>query len=55
MTSLSATSVHASSYARANEALREKQSASFKSDVMLVLFWAAMIPGLMWMGSYLGY
>lgn len=55
MTSLSATSVHASSYSSASAVLKEKQAASFKSDVALVLFWGAMIPGLMWMGSFLGY
>lgn len=55
MTSLSATSVHASTYANASEVLQRKQAASFKSDVLLVLFWGGMIPGLMWMGSLLGY
>jgi len=55
MTSLSATHVHASGFSSATKVVHQQQVASFKSDVFLVVFWAGLIPGLMWMGSLLGY
>lgn len=55
MTSLSASHHHASTFSSSTEVVRQQQTSSFKSDVLLVLFWAGLIPGLMWMGSLLGY
>lgn len=55
MTSLSASHVHASTFSSTAQVAHQQKAASFKSDVLLVLFWAALIPGLMWMGSLLGY
>ena len=31
------------------------RSASVLSDVLLVAFWAALVPGLMWLGSLFGF
>jgi hypothetical protein len=30
-------------------------SASIKGDVALVVFWAALVPGLMWFGAMVGF
>jgi hypothetical protein len=32
-----------------------KPKPSFKSDVALVIFWAALVPGLMWLGAVSGF
>jgi hypothetical protein len=55
MTSLSASEVHASAFSSRRQQTRMVEQASFKSDVLLVLFWAGLIPGLMWLGSLMGY
>jgi hypothetical protein len=32
-----------------------KHKPSLKSDVALVIFWAALVPGLMWLGAVSGF
>lgn len=44
-----------------NPALLRKQTYSksdvkaIRSDIALVLFWAALVPGLMWLGAIAGF
>lgn len=33
----------------------KRQAHSVGSDVALVLFWAALVPGLMWLGAIVGF
>ncbi len=33
----------------------ERASTRFLSDVALVAFWAALVPGLMWFGAAVGF
>ncbi|MFO7746979.1 MAG: hypothetical protein R6V42_04140 [Orrella sp.] len=33
----------------------KNQAPSVGSDVALVLFWAALVPGLMWLGAIVGF
>lgn len=32
-----------------------RKAASFKGDIALVAFWAALVPGLMWFGAMVGF
>jgi hypothetical protein len=32
-----------------------KKKASLGEDIALVAFWAAMVPGLMWLGALFGF
>lgn len=32
-----------------------RKKASLKEDIALVAFWAALIPGLMWFGAWVGF
>jgi hypothetical protein len=33
----------------------QRQPASFLGDVALVAFWAALVPGLLWLGAAVGF
>jgi len=33
----------------------KRKTSSFKGDVALVAFWAALVPGLMWFGAMAGF
>lgn len=33
----------------------KRKQASFRGDVVLVAFWAALVPGLMWFGAMVGF
>lgn len=33
----------------------KSQRASLKGDIALVVFWAALVPGLMWFGAMAGF
>ena len=55
MTSLSAGRHQMASPFKSSGIANVRRAPSFGGDVVLVLFWASLIPGLMWMGSLLGY
>ncbi len=38
-----------------HEAKAQRDAQAMRSDVALVLFWAALVPGLMWLGSIVGF
>lgn len=42
-------------FSRARRAARWRRLALAAGDVCMVLVWAAMIPGLMWLGAVAGY
>jgi hypothetical protein len=33
----------------------KSEAQAMRSDVALVLFWAALVPGLMWLGAIVGF
>ncbi len=33
----------------------KRKAASLKGDIALVVFWAALVPGLMWFGAMVGF
>jgi len=34
---------------------QSRQGPSISGDIVLVLFWAALVPGLMWLGAMFGF
>lgn len=37
------------------QARASQRRASLKGDIALVAFWAALVPGLMWLGAVFGF